>query len=370
MKNTYFCILAAIALPCTFSCKKSDTHSESALQRVEVAKPLVDSVVIHKSYPGQLIANREVNLVARVDGYLTAKTYTSGDLVHKGDVLFKIEEHNYIDAVQKAEADLSQAQANLEYASTRYSAMVEALKGDAVSEMEVAQAKSTLEECKAAVKTARTSLQSAQTQLSYCTVRAPFDGHITTVVHDVGSYVAGSASPVTLATIYEDNSMVVKFAIEDNESLGNLKHNIAAGKIDFAHIPLSIPEHLEHQYTCSLDYLSPAISTSTGTLALQAVTDNPYHELRSGMYVTVELPVTDEPHAVLISDAAIGSDQLGSYIYLVNDSDRVVYTTIETGQLVDDSLRIVTKGINPDDRYVTKALLKVRDGMKVEPVSK
>ena len=88
------------------------------------------------------------------------------------------------------------------------------------------------------------------------------------------------------------------------------------------------------------------------------------------MYVTVELPVTDEPHAVLISDAAIGSDQLGSYIYLLNDSDRVVYTTIETGQLVDDSLRIVTKGINPDDRYVTKALLKVRDGMKVEPVSK
>ena len=67
--------------------------------------------------PRQLIANREVNLVARVDGYLTAKTYTSGDLVHKGDVLFKIEEHNYIDAVQKAEADLSQAQANLEYAS-------------------------------------------------------------------------------------------------------------------------------------------------------------------------------------------------------------------------------------------------------------
>ena len=88
------------------------------------------------------------------------------------------------------------------------------------------------------------------------------------------------------------------------------------------------------------------------------------------MYVSVEVPVTGELHAVLISDAAIGSDQLGSYIYLVNDSDRVVYTTIETGQLVDDSLRIVTKGINPDDRYVTKALLKVRDGMKVEPVSK
>lgn len=370
MKSTYIFLMAAAILPGTYSCKKSDSHSTGEAERVEVARPVVDSVVIRTSYPGQLIANREVDLVARVDGYLTAKTYSSGDFVHKGDVLFRIEETNYRDAVQQAEASLSQARANLEYASTHYAAMTEALKGDAVSEMEVAQAKSSLEECKAAVSTAQAALKTAQTQLSYCTVRAPFDGHVTTASLDVGSYVAGSGAPVKLATIYEDKTMVVNFSIEDNAALGNLRRNMAEGKIDFAHIPLTISEHLGHKYTCSLDYLSPAISTSTGTLALQGLIDNPYNELRSGMYVTVELPVTADPAAILISDAAIGTDQLGKYVYLVNDSDRVEYTSIDTGQLVDDSLRIVTKGVSRDDRYVTKALLKVRDGMKVEPVLK
>lgn len=370
MKSLYLCAAAIVAMTGTCSCGSKASKPENAPVRVEVARPLVDSVTIRKSYPGDLIANREVNLVARVDGYLTAKTYKSGDFVHKGDVLFKIEERNYLDAVQQAEANLAQAKANLEYAATRYNAMCEALKGDAVSEMEVAQAKSTLEECKASVKTAEASLQTARTQLSYCTVRAPFDGHITTANLDVGSYVAGAGSPVDLATIYEDNLMVVNFAIEDNAALGRLRHNIKEGKIDFAHIPLTTSEHLDHSYTCSLDYLSPAISTSTGTLALQAVVDNPYNELRSGMYVKVEFPETDNPSAILIRDASIGTDQLGKYVYLVNDSDKVVYTTIETGQLVDDSLRIVTKGIAPTDRYVTKALLKVRDGMTVEPFTR
>ena len=86
------------------------------------------------------------------------------------------------------------------------------------------------------------------------------------------------------------------------------------------------------------------------------------------MFVTIDLPVASEPRALLISDAAISADQLGKYVYVVNDSNRVVYTPIETGQQVRDSLRIVTKGLSEKDRYVTKALLKVRDGIEVKPV--
>ena len=80
------------------------------------------------------------------------------------------------------------------------------------------------------------------------------------------------------------------------------------------------------------------------------------------------LPYAVDPKAILIKDASIGTDQKGKYVYVVNDDNKVVYTPIEVGELIDDTMRIVTEGLTPDSRYVTKALLKVRDGMTVKPI--
>ena len=85
------------------------------------------------------------------------------------------------------------------------------------------------------------------------------------------------------------------------------------------------------------------------------------------MYCTVNLPYGSEPEAILVKDASIGTDQLGKYMYVVNDSNKVVYTHIEVGDIYQDSMRLVTKGLKPNARYVTAALLKVRNGMKINP---
>ena len=110
------------------------------------------------------------------------------------------------------------------------------------------------------------------------------------------------------------------------------------------------------------------IDLSTGTLNVRANLDNPKHVLKSGLYVTITLPYAEQPDAVLVRDASIGTDQLGKYLYIVNDSNVVRYRPIEVGQLVDDTLRQVTAGIGPKDPYVTSALLKVRDGMPIKPI--
>lgn len=352
------------------SCGRKAPETSASLMTVDVAYPVVDSVTIYKSYPGQLSAGREVKLMARVNGYLVSQDYKGGDFVKQGTVLFRIEDRNYRDAVQRAQASLEEAKANRQYASTRYNAMVEALKGDAVSEMEVAQAKSNLAECDAAVKTAAAALQTASTQLSYCTVRAPFDGHVSTNTFDVGAYISGEGAPVELATIYADREMLANFAIEDNASLGKLRQNLADGMIDFDSIPIKFSEPTAYQYSARLKYLAPDVDTSTGTLAMQASVDNTHGELRSGMFVSVDLPVENNPKALMVKDAAISTDQLGKYVYVVNDSDKVVYTPVEVGPQVADTMRIVTKGLSKNDRYVTKALLKVRDGITVKPIVK
>lgn len=362
-KNVYFIAAAILAFSCSHSEKTHQTHAE----KVDVASVVTDSVTIYKNYPGTLTANREVQLVARVNGYLRSKNYQSGSYVRQGDVLFTIEDGNYRDAVSRAQSDVATAEANLNYARSHYHALCEAQKSDAVSRMEVEQGLSTLNDCEASLASARANLKTARTQLSYCTVRAPFNGHITAASYDVGAYLGGEGAPVALAEIFEDDTMIANFAIDDASSLAGIQRNIKDGDVDYNRIPLNFSDTLSHRYTAQLDYLSPKVSTSTGTVQLQAVIDNPDGELRSGMFVSVDLPAENEPHALLIKDASISSDQLGKYVYVVNDSNKVVYTPINVGPLVNDSMRVVQSGLNPGQKYVTKAMLKVRDGMTVSP---
>ncbi len=172
---------------------------------------------------------------------------------------------------------------------------------------------------------------------------------------------------MTLATIYDDLEVKAEFFIDDASYIDMLRDENKAIVADLDSIPVSFSDKLPHSYTGRLIYMSPDIDPSTGTLEMRAMIANPYDELRDGMYVTVKLPYASESDAVLVKDASISTDQHGKYLYTVNDSDRVVYTPVEVGDVVDDSLRVITSGIRPGDRYVTKALLKVRPDMLVKP---
>lgn len=233
--------------------------------------------------------------------------------------------------------------------------------------MEVLESKSAMEKAAAAISDAQAVLSTAQTTLSYCTVRAPFDGHVSDAIYDPGTYLAGAASPVTLCTIYDDAVLSVNFNIGDSE-LKQLTNNLSKQlDIDMTRIPVEFGDTMPHQYTADLTYLAPALDVSTGQMLVKARIENLYGDLRAGMVANVKLPTKIVPDGILIEDAAISKDQLGQYVYVVNDSNKVVYTPVKTGELITPTLRLVTDGLKAGDRYVTKAMLKVRDGMTVKP---
>ncbi len=231
----------------------------------------------------------------------------------------------------------------------------------------VIQAESALKESEASIKTAQAAVETARLMLSYCTVRAPFAGHASESLLLPGSFVAGESSPVVLTTVYDDSSVSATFAVEDTRVL-ELRNSPAAAKIDYDHIPVQFGDSIPNKYTGKLDYTAPAVNKSTGTVPMRIKIDNSNGELRSGMFATVLLPYAVDPKAIIVKDASIGTDQLGKYLYVVNDSNRIVYTPVKVGELYHDTLRVVTEGLRPTDRYVTKALLKVRDGMEVKPI--
>ena len=353
-----------------FSCTSKKTEQRMSVPEISVAYPVVRPVILHKTYPGYLSSVNTVDLMARVNGYLQSTPFTAGSLVKKGQLLFVIEPTLYEDAVKRAEAGLKNAQASLDYAENNYVRMKEASRSDAISEIDLIKSATQLISAKSNVKDAEAQLETAKTNLGYCYVRAPFSGHISKSIYSVGSYISGEGQSAKLATIYQDDKMNAYFNIEDNQYLQMLASTDKKGVEERlpGEVEILFQSPLSRPYMGKLNYLSPNIDLATGTLSIRAEIENPDNELKDGLYVNIRLPYGKQDSAVLVKDASIGTDQLGKYLYVVNDSNRVSYRHIETGELFSDTLRLVKSGLQPKDRYVTKALLKVREGMEIKPV--
>ena len=361
-------VIFAVALLTIAACHKEEKRSASTTTAlpVEVAHPITREVTLTREYPGYLAADATISIVGRVNGTIVKRSFTEGQRVRKGDLLFVIEPTLYQDAVEQADAAVKTAKAQLDYANSNYERMKAAIDKNAVSQIELLQAKSNVESGEAALENARAALRSARTKLGYCYVKAPADGIVGLEEYPVGAYVSGEMSPVELCRLYSDSLMYAYFNITDNQWLKKVQQGTES--MDQSNVTFSLGEGHLFSYKARIDFLAPAVDLSTGTLQVRAELDNSAGTLKPGSYISVTMPYEEIKEGILVHDASIGTDQLGKYLYVVNDSAKVEYRRITAGPLVDDTLRLVTEGLGPDERYVTKALLKVRNGMSVTPI--
>ena len=222
---------------------------------------VTDSVTLYKEYPGTLKADKTLDVVARVSGTVSGANYQGGEMVKAGQLLFTIDPTQYQNAVETAQANLATARSQNDYAEQHYTAVEKAFESHAVSKMELAQALSSRDQSRAAIKSAEAALNDARLQLSYCYIRAPYSGRISTNAYSSGTFVDGAASPVTLATIYEDATVLANFSIEDASFLRVFTNDNNRGLINYDSIPISFSEPLPHNYTVKMDYMSPNVNT-------------------------------------------------------------------------------------------------------------
>jgi RND family efflux transporter MFP subunit len=363
MKN----ILFVAALLCIAACQKNVERTSSGALPVEVALPVVKDITLTREYPGYLDADATISIMGRVNGSIIKRNFTEGGRVRKGERLFVIEPTLYENAVKQAEAALQTARSSLEYANSNYERMKIAINSNAVSQIELLQAKSNVESGNAAVENAEAALKTARTKLSYCYVTAPENGIIGLRNYPVGAYIQGEMSPVELCKLYKDDIMYAYFDISDRQWLNKIRRGEEA--MDQSRITFTMGGGKYFTWDAVIDYLAPDVNLGTGTLTVRAQLKNSGGFLKPGSYISVVLPYDEIKNAVLVNDASIGTDQLGKFVYVVDSTGQVEYRRIETGAIVDDTLRLVTGGLAPTDRYVTKALLKVRNGMQVTPVT-
>jgi multidrug efflux system membrane fusion protein len=339
--------------------------------KVAVAQPLQKPVTLYLNLTGNTAPFNSVDLVARVQGFLTDIDYVDGSAAKAGDKLFGIERDQYQAQLDQANATLASNQATLAYNQAEYGRQAQLGKQDFASQATVQEWKSKADEAAAQVLNAKAAIETAQINLNYTTVNAPFNGVVTRHLVDLGALV-GVGSPTKLATIIQLDPLYVYFTISEPQILrikvNNAKAGIEFRTTDLSKIPVEIGlqgeegfPHLGH-----MDYAAPQVDASTGTLEVRAIFDNKERGLLPGLFVRVRTPVEKLDKAILVPDVALGTGQEGRYLLVVGQDNVVQRKLVTTGDR-EGAYRIIESGIDPGDWVVTEGVQRALPGAKVTP---
>jgi RND family efflux transporter MFP subunit len=362
-------ILATFALVTLTGCEQN-SFVPPPPPKVDVAVPTQRNITRYLEATGNTAPVKNVDLVARVQGVLQSINYKDGALVKEGTTLFTIEPETYKLKLAPAEAAEAGSQASVKQAEADFKRQSDLVAKQAVSQ-------STLDTSTSARDTAQATLQQAQANTKIAAVNygstnvvAPFDGIVSAHLVSVGELVGAASPPTQLATIVQLDPIYVNFNVNEQDVLRIRAEARRRGMTsdDLKKLPVEVGLQTEDGYPHkgNLDYASPTVNQSTGTLAVRGVLPNADRILLPGYYVRVRVPFGQEQNALLVPDVALGSDQAGRYVLVVNGDNIVEQRKVQTGP-VEGNLRVIESGLTADDRVVTAGLLRAIPGQKVDP---
>lgn len=359
-------ILAGIG--CFPGCEKKNEYVAPPPPQVTVTQPLQKDVTNYADFTGTTKAIESVELRARVKGFLEKINFEPGAFVKQGDLLFIIDPKPFQAALDQAKAALEAKQAELDRARIEYRRNQRLAAANAASERQLVETKAAQEMGEAAVSAARAQVEEAQLNLGYTHITAPISGVITRTLVDVGNLV-GASENTLLATIYKVDPIYAYFNASEREVLEFLEDKElkkAADSNENRPVHLGLANESGYPHEGKVDYADPYVDPETGTVQIRGVFPNPDVKILPGMFVRVRVPIGETEDALLVTDRALGSDQSGKFLLTVNKEDVVAQVPVETGALVD-GMRVITKGIGPNDWVIVSGLQRARPGAKVDP---
>jgi RND family efflux transporter MFP subunit len=350
------------------ACGQGNRYAVPPPPMVSVATPVEQPVSRYFESTGNAAAINTVDLVARVQGFVQEINYNDGEFVKKGTSLFVIEPEPYRLKVDAAKAAVVSAQATLTQNEAEYQRQADLLKRQVSAQVSYDQALAQRDTSRANLQSAQANERQAEINLSYTNVTAPFDGVVSARQVSIGQLV-GATSTTVLSTIVQLDPIWVNFTASERDVLQARANLARTGRTtaDLLGIPVEIGLQTESGYPHKgkLDYVAPTVDPATGTLAVRAIVENSERVLLPGYFVRVRIPSRPEP-TLLVADAAIGSDQGGRYVLVVNKDSVVEQRKVELGQLVGE-LRVIETGLSKDDRVVVGGIMRAIPGQKVEP---
>jgi RND family efflux transporter MFP subunit len=357
-------IMAAAALA---ACGQDNRYAAPPPPKVTVGIPVEQQVTRYFEATGNAAAINTVDLVARVQGFVQAIGYADGDFVKKGTSLFTIEPEPYKLKVDSTQASVVSATANLKQLQADFERQADLLATKSAPQATYDRALAQRDSAQADLQSAKANEQQAEINLGYTNVVAPFDGVVSARQVSIGQLVGANTATV-LSTIVQLDPIYVNFTASERDVLQVRADLARSGRTqsDLLGSPVEIGLQTESGYPHKgkLDYIAPTVDPSTGTLAARATLQNTDRILLPGYFVRVRIP--GQPRlGLLVPDIALGSDQGGRYVLVVNKDDIVEQRRVEPGQLIGE-LRVIEKGVTKDDRVVVGGIMRAIPGLKVD----
>ncbi|HEL9697912.1 TPA: efflux RND transporter periplasmic adaptor subunit [Legionella pneumophila] len=351
-------LLAVILIPVLMSCNsESNKPVGQTLAEVDVALPVKKKIVEWDEYTGRFQAVEEVDVRARVTGYLEAIKFQDGQTVKKGDVLFVIDQRPFKYALARAEAQYALAKAQYERAIK--------LQKEKFISAEV------IDQRFQDVQVAETRVQEAKLNLEFTEIKAPISGKISRDFVSVGNLIR--MNDTVLTKVVSVDPIYFYFETSQNDLLKYIRLDRAGKRLSSEKKPtpvlIKLPDEKDYLHQGEVDFLDNVIDSGTGTILARALVPNPDNVIYPGLFARVKLVGSGEYEAILLPDKAINTDQARKFVYVVDNENQVKRVYVELGPLRESGFYIIRSGLKGDEKVIIHGIQRIHGpNQEVKPV--
>ncbi|HEY2106980.1 MAG TPA: efflux RND transporter periplasmic adaptor subunit [Candidatus Binataceae bacterium] len=338
---------------------------------VTVSQPLLRDVIRWDEYSGNLSSPQTAVVDARVSGLVEEAPFREGSIVHKGDLLFKIDPRPFQADLDNKKAAVAQAMATADKAKADFERSILLLRDQVIAQADYDANKAAYLEAAASLKAAAAALETSRLNLEWTEVRAPITGRVSRINVTVGNLVnGGSGQATTLTTIVSIDPLYCYINVPENVALRYQKMALQEKKSSVAganvgcFLQLENETHFPHQGV--IDFVDNQVDVNTGTEQIRCVFANPTTILTPGLFALTRIPASGRYQTLLIPDAAVNADQNERYLLIVGANDVVQQRPVKLGALFG-TLRSITDGLKPGERVIVNGMQSAQSGTKVIP---
>jgi len=334
---------------------------------VDVSVPLQRDITDYDVFTGRIVAVQDIELRARVSGFVESIAFKDGDLVEAGQVLFVLDKRRALAEVSRNEAALTQAEATLNLARTEFERASTLAQRNAIAREELDQKAAAAEVAEAGIAAANASLDLARIELADTEVRAPFAGRISDARLDVGDLVERTT---VLTTIVSTDPVEIVFDGTENDYLRYVRLDLAgralSSRTTASEVRVRLADEVKWTHPGLINFIDNRLDAAAGSIRVRARLPNPEGLLSPGLFAQVRVPRFGPYAALLLPDEAILADQAGRIVYVVDAEGNVQPRAVQIGQM-EQGLRVVREGLTAEDRVVVSGLMRIRPGAPVTP---
>ncbi len=364
--------LAAVVAALAAGCAEERPKAQRPVPEVTVITVQPQNIPVTASFVAQTESSRQVNIVARVSGYLDKIAYQEGEVVKEGQVLFQLDPKPFRAQLEAARGELQSQQARFTTADANLKRVKPLTAQNALSQSDLDRAQGEFDSAKAAVYSAQAKVTEAELNLGYTTIRSPVSGLASRSLQRQGAFVNAQSDSANLTYVAAIDPIWVNFSVSQNLA-AKLRDEVAKKQLiepknrDYE-IEIALSDGTLYPYKGKINFADPSFSQDTGSFLVRAVLPNPKRGLQPGMFVTAYAKGALRPNAIVVPQLAVQQGSNGHLVYVVKQDGTAEVRPVLVGDYYGEKEIVIQNGLHGGDRVVVEGVLRVVPGQPVKIV--